>query len=348
MAREKLSYGEKRMILETKRLVLRPWQETDAEELYRYAKDPRVGPAAGWKAHESVEESKIIIRDILSANETYAIVWKETGLPIGSIGLHHNDLAAGEDELELGFWLGVPFWGRGLVPEAAREILRHAFLDLGVKRVWCRYYDGNEKSKRVQEKLGFRYQFTSEVPVPALGETRKGHANLLTKEEWEEGLKANLTFSVGEEKFNYRVGGILLNGNKILTIRDEVAPHSYLPGGRVKIGERAEDALLREIKEELGIIPRIVRPLWLNQAFFTEDETKGRYHELCFYFLLDASETDLMERGERFVRSERHHTLTFEWISFERLKEEYFYPIFLKTEIFSLPKEFTLRTEIEE
>jgi RimJ/RimL family protein N-acetyltransferase len=171
--------------MHTKRLILRPWEEADAQELYRYAKDLRVGLAAGWPAHTGVENSRQIIRDVLSAPETYAIVLKETGLPIGSIGLHRNDLASADDEMELGYWLGVPYWGQGIVPEAAREVLRHAFEDLGLARVWCGYYDGNEKSKRVQEKLGFRYQWTSEsVPVPQLGETRKGHVNLLTKEDW--------------------------------------------------------------------------------------------------------------------------------------------------------------------
>ena len=174
------------MILETERLILRPWMETDAEECYRYAKDPRVGPMAGWKEHVSVEDSRVVIRNVLMVPETYAIVPKETGLPIGSIGLHHNDLASKDDEMELGFWLGVPYWGRELVPEAAREVLRHAFSDLNLSRVWCAYYDGNEKSKRVQKKLGFRYQWTNEsVPVPLLGETRKGHVNLMTREDWE-------------------------------------------------------------------------------------------------------------------------------------------------------------------
>ena len=177
------------MILETDRLILRPWEETDAEECYRYAKDPLVGPAAGWPAHTSVENSRQVIRDVLSAPETYAIVLKETGLPVGSIGLHHNDLAKGEDEAELGYWLGVPYWGQGLVPEAAREMLRHAFEDLKLERVWCGYYDGNEKSRRVQEKLGFRHQWTTEnVPVPQLGETRRGHVNRMTREEWSANL----------------------------------------------------------------------------------------------------------------------------------------------------------------
>ena len=174
------------MILETERLILRPWKETDAEECYKYAKDPLVGPICVWPVHTSVENSSQVIRDVLMVPETYAIVLKETGLPVGSIGLHHNDLASRDDEAELGYWLGVPYWGRGLVPEAARELLRHAFEDLNLAHVWCGYYEGNEKSKRVQEKLGFRHQWTSDdVPVPQLGETRKGYVNLMRREEWE-------------------------------------------------------------------------------------------------------------------------------------------------------------------
>ena len=173
------------MQMETPRLILRHWKKSDAGELYKYASDPRVGPIAGWKVHTSVGNSLEIIKTVLSEKETYAVIWKETGLPIGSIGLHHNDLAYGDDEAELGYWIGVPYWGRGIAVEASERMLEHAFSDLGLVRVWCAYYDGNERSKRVQEKLGFRFQWTNDaVPVPQFNETRKGHVNLMTKEEW--------------------------------------------------------------------------------------------------------------------------------------------------------------------
>ena len=149
--------------------------------------------------HTSVESSGQIIRDVLSKPGIFAIVLKETGRPVGSIGLHfHSDLARKDDECELGYWLGVPYWGRGIVPEAAHEILRHAFEDLKLARVWCGYYDGNTKSRRVQEKLGFTYQWTNDdTPVPQMGETRKGHVNLLTREAWAARQGAD---PVGEEK----------------------------------------------------------------------------------------------------------------------------------------------------
>ena len=100
------------MIIKPQRMILWPWQESDAEELYHYAKDPEIGPPAGWT--------------------------------------------------------------------------RHAFEDLGMRAVWCGYYDGNNNSKRVQEKLGFTYHHTcKEVDVPLMNEIRVGHTNFMTKESWE-------------------------------------------------------------------------------------------------------------------------------------------------------------------
>lgn len=109
--------------------------------------------------------------------------------------------------------------------------------------------------------------------------------------------------------------------------------------------ETAEHAVIREVQEELGITPTIVRPLWLNQAFFTKAVDRLNYHELCIYFLMDISNTDLLSRGERFEYKEGNKIRTFELLPFERLKDEYFYPLFLKEEIYNLPEPFTIRTE---
>ncbi len=174
------------MILKTERLILRAWQEEDAEELYKYASDREIGYSAGWPAHTSVENSRQIIRDVLKKTDTFAVCLKETGKPIGSIGFHHNDLAQKDDEYELGYWIGKEYWGQGLIPEAAREMLRYAFEIQKKNRIWCGYYDGNEKSKRVQEKLGFVYHKTTEgIELPLLNEVRTGHTNLMTKERWQ-------------------------------------------------------------------------------------------------------------------------------------------------------------------
>lgn len=174
--------------LTTERLLLRPWREEDAENLFEYAKDPDVGPAAGWPVHTSVENSRQIIRDVLAVPETYAVCRKEDGAAIGSIGLkmgRATDLTERADECELGYWLGKAFWGRGYIPEAAEELLRRAFEELDMRAVWCAYYDGNGKSRRVQEKCGFAHHHSTEnVELPLLGEFRLGHVQLLTRAMW--------------------------------------------------------------------------------------------------------------------------------------------------------------------
>lgn len=110
------------MNLQTERLILRPWQESDAEALYRYAQNHNIGPAAGWPPHTSIENSREIIKTVLSAPNTYAIVMKETEEAIGSIGImtlrsevYSANMA--NDECEIGFWIGEPFWGQGLIPK---------------------------------------------------------------------------------------------------------------------------------------------------------------------------------------------------------------------------------------
>ena len=157
----------------------------------------------------------------------------------------------------------------------------------------------------------------------------------------------DISFNQENRKFNYRVCAMIISENRILAMHDERSPYFYLPGGRVKMGETAEQAVVREIWEELGVTLKIARPLWLNQAFFTEDVDGIRYHELCIYFLIDISNTDLLERGNSFTLTEGKHTHTFEWLAFDSLKDEYFYPIFLKKQIFDLPRAFTIRTEWE-
>ncbi len=177
------------MKLETKRLILRPWEESDAEELYKYAKDPRIGPAAGWPVHTSVENSRQIIKDVLSAEGTFAVVLKESKGVIGSLGLmigESSNLGIEKDEGEIGYWIGVPYWGQGLIPEAVVELMRYGFEDVSLKTIWCGYFDGNEKSKRVQEKCGFQYHHTEkDKNLPITNEIKTLHLSNISKMKWQ-------------------------------------------------------------------------------------------------------------------------------------------------------------------
>ena len=181
------------MVLETERLILRPWLDSDAQELYKYAKDPAVGPIAGWPIHTSEENSLEIIRGVLSEPETYAVVLKETGKPVGSVGIMrkgHGSAPMGNSEAEIGYWIGVPYWGQGLIPEAGRELLRRCFEELSCTGVWCGYYNGNEKSKRVQEKCGFVYHHTErDKPCALMNDIRTEHFTYLTKDTWQNETK---------------------------------------------------------------------------------------------------------------------------------------------------------------
>ena len=176
------------MILETERLILRPWEDRDAESLYEYAKDPRVGPVAGWPVHTSVENSREVIRTVLSASENYAVCLKADGRPVGCIAVtvgEASNLKLPDSEGELGYWIGVPFWGRGLIPEAARELIRRAFEDLGLETLWCGYFEGNDKSRRVQEKCGFTYHHTNrDIYWKMMDDIRTEHVTRLTRAEW--------------------------------------------------------------------------------------------------------------------------------------------------------------------
>lgn len=149
--------------LNSERLILRNWQESDSSDLYEYAKSELVGPNAGWKPHQNEEESKEIIKMFIKNNDSYAIVLKSENKVIGSIGLHHrkpdetlNDLK----QREIGYVLNPNYWGKGFIPEAVNCLLNYGFNELNLDLIWCGHFDFNNNSKRVNEKCGFNYQFT--------------------------------------------------------------------------------------------------------------------------------------------------------------------------------------------
>ena len=175
--------------MESERLYMRPWREEDAPTLYELAKEEEIGLWCGWKKHESESDSLSAIHTVLSSSTNYAICRKEDDAIVGCIVLKYppdTDLTEEKDEAELGYWIGKPYWGVGYATEAAEAMIKHGFLDLGLSIIWCAHYDGNNRSKRVQEKLGFVFHHTcNEVPVPLLNEIRVGHVRYLRRSDWE-------------------------------------------------------------------------------------------------------------------------------------------------------------------
>lgn len=191
----------KQIQLTTPRLILRPWVESDAEALYRFARDPLVGPPAGWPPHTSVENSREIIRGVLSARETYAMVLRfdttdsisgaviSAGTPVGSVGIMFKGCGSyphmTHTEAEIGYWVALPLWGRGLVPEAVRVLQTRCFCDLKLDGLWCGYYEGNEKSRRVQEKCGFMPRCSMDIAPHPLNGAAREFFTYLSREDWE-------------------------------------------------------------------------------------------------------------------------------------------------------------------
>lgn len=148
------------VVVKTERLTLRPWKESDLEDFYEYARVDGVGQMAGWLPHKDREESRKILRMFIDEKKTFAIEYE--GKVIGSVGIERYD----EDKLpefqekagrELGFVLSKDYWGRGIMPEAVRRIIRYLFDEVGLDFLACGHYVENERSKRVQEKCGFRH-----------------------------------------------------------------------------------------------------------------------------------------------------------------------------------------------
>jgi len=145
-------------MMQTSRILLRPWCDGDATVLFKYASDPEVGPRAGWPPHKSVEESLEIIRTIFSGEGMWAVVWKETNEPIGSVGYltsSMSNLKIGETECEVGYWIARPYWGKGICTEALRLVIDHCFNEKGFTVLWGDYFPENPASGRVMEKCGF-------------------------------------------------------------------------------------------------------------------------------------------------------------------------------------------------
>ncbi len=196
------------MQLETERLFLRSWQDSDAEDLYLCASHPDVGPSAGWPVHTSVENSLEIIRTVFAEKEVYAVCLKADNRAVGCVAITigaKSTLDLPETEGEIGYWIGVPFWGKGLIPEAVRELIRHGFEDLHLEKLWCVYFDGNNKSKRVQEKCGFTYHHTNQnIFWKLMGDIRTEHITCLSRENWiKEHSLSEKNFRGNHEMENY-------------------------------------------------------------------------------------------------------------------------------------------------
>ncbi|MBW3092580.1 GNAT family N-acetyltransferase [Bifidobacterium sp. 82T10] len=207
--------------IETARLLLRPWKIGDiaeADSLFRYASDPQIGLLCGWPPHQDAEESMNVIRDVFSPVEhNWAIIIREAteagvdaGVdePVGCIELkplrhidkdgdsdgsdfalvEHYARYVGGNALELGYWIGRPFWGKGYMPEALHAVLGYTFDTLHVDAVWGAHYTDNTQSGRVMEKCGMRVAGESKRNhFPLIDEYHDETLRIITADAWQAG-----------------------------------------------------------------------------------------------------------------------------------------------------------------
>lgn len=149
-------------VIETERLILRPFKQSDLDDFYEYASVDGVGEMAGWIHHENKEKSQQILDLFINEDKTFAICFKDNQKVIGSLGIEEYGM---EDELtefnaykgrEIGYVLSKDYWGQGIMAEAVKAIISYLFNELDLDFLTCGYFEFNHQSKRVQEKCGFR------------------------------------------------------------------------------------------------------------------------------------------------------------------------------------------------
>ena len=166
--------------IETPRLRLRPWSNADATALFELARDPRIGMLCGWKPFERIDDAHEALSTVLAAPDSYAVTLASTGEIVGSIALRIDADTTDGTVADIGYWIGAPYWGNGYATEAGHAIIERA-RELGVKTIILTYFDGNEASRRVSEKLGFAWRSREEdVEYPLIGKRLTVHRTELT------------------------------------------------------------------------------------------------------------------------------------------------------------------------
>ncbi len=173
-------------VLETERLILRPWRKEDLDDFFEYASVDGVGQMAGWLPHQSKDDTQMILNSFIGKRRTFALEYQ--GKVVGSLGIEEYD----EDKFpelkdkkcrEIGYVLSKNYWGRGLMPEAVKETICYLFEEMKLDAILCGHFLSNQQSQRVQEKCGFRHYAygTYETRFVTVEEDE---TNIMTREDW--------------------------------------------------------------------------------------------------------------------------------------------------------------------
>lgn len=145
-------------MFETNRLIIRKLKKTDLKAMFHYAKNPNIGPRAGWAPHQNLEETALILDWMIKEDEVWAITLKPNDTLIGTVGLHARHAMHKMLHIrELGFVLDEAYWGKGIMVEASLALIDYGFHQMKLTKITCGHYQDNIQSKRVIEKLGFQF-----------------------------------------------------------------------------------------------------------------------------------------------------------------------------------------------
>lgn len=139
---------------------MRPWKESDLTDFFEYASVDGVGQMAGWLPHKNIEETRKILEKFIAKKKTFALEYQ--GKAIGSLGIerydeaHYPELAPLQGR-EIGFVLSKDDWGRGLMPEAVKAVIKYLFEAEHLDFILVGHFERNRQSARVIQKCGFAY-----------------------------------------------------------------------------------------------------------------------------------------------------------------------------------------------
>lgn len=149
-------------VLETERLILRGWRPEDLEDLYEYAKNPEVGPMAGWAPHSDRMQTLEALKAYMESGDVWAIELRETGKVIGQLRMYPNEDKGNFIARYISYALSADYWGHGYMTEAVKAVIKYAFEELEIDMLTVFHSPDNVRTKRVIEKCGFVYDVTIE------------------------------------------------------------------------------------------------------------------------------------------------------------------------------------------
>lgn len=175
-------------ILETNRLILRPWKQSDIHDFFEYASVDGVGQLAGWVPHKTIEDSQTVLNKFIEEKKTFAIVFKENSKVIGAFGIENYKYEefSGYDEFrcrEIGISVSKDYWGQGIAHEAVTEVMRYLFDELNLDYIFYCHSKRNTQSQRVKEKCGFtninEFTYTTHI-----GTVEYSIGAVMSRDEW--------------------------------------------------------------------------------------------------------------------------------------------------------------------